>query len=300
MQVRRTFGGIAALALISAMATTGVASAASLKGTVVHRNTHAHSFAIATSSGRLAAVHSANRPRAGRVVVVSARSLRNGTFAASKVRTVGRSHRARFRGTVTYAQRAKGVYTVSSNGVSLLVHRRLRGARAATLATDVPPVGTIVTVVTQINDDGTVEAEDVQQQGQDTNGIEIEGRVLAIDQVARTLSISSDDDEVSTGNLLVHVPATFDLKQFTVGQEVKLLTTLQTDGSYLLTGSSSDDNENEADGENNQQGAQGDDDGPSPQSDQKHAPQGQGVPQKPHDGGGNGGNGGGDNGGGND
>jgi hypothetical protein len=256
---RRTLSAVAVLAAFAATSIAGgaSASAATLKGTVVHRNASVKSFTVALRNGRLAAVHSTTRPRPGRVVVVTARELRNGTYSASKVRTVGRTHRARFRGTVTYVHRAKRVFTVSSRGVSMAIHRRAAGTRARSASDSWPAVGSVVTVTTAIDDDGDVEEQDIKQEGKDDDGIEIEGKIVKVDEQARTLTVTSDDDDETSGTLLVHVPASFDLKQFTVGQEVELRATLQPDGSYLLLGSASDDDENEADDDNHQQGDQG-------------------------------------------
>jgi hypothetical protein len=151
------------------------------------------------------------------------------------------------------------MFTLSSRGVSLLVHRRSAAGRARSASNDTPPVGNVVTVTATIDDQGDIEEQDINDGGKDTNGIELEGKVLSIDQQARTLTLSADDDDESGGTLLVHVPDTFDLTQFNVGQEVELFATLQSDGSYLLVGSASDDNEQEADDENEQHGTFGDD-----------------------------------------
>jgi hypothetical protein len=239
---RLTFGALAAL-LVAAVA-AAPASAATLKGTVVHRNSHAHSFVIALAHGRLAAVHARNSPRPGRVVRVSARRLRNGTYAARSVRVVGRHRHVRMRGTVTYSRGR--AFTLSSRGASILVHRRARGARAA--ASDgAPPVGSVVQVDANVDDNGDVEANDVAEEGQDTNGIDLEGKVLAIDTTARTLSISADDDGESGAALVVQVPAGVDMTGFSVGQEVELTVTRNPDGTFVLQQGLGDDNEQEAD-----------------------------------------------------
>jgi hypothetical protein len=236
------------LVLLVAAVVAAPASAATLKGTVVHRNTHAHSFVIAMSKGRLAAVHSSRSPRTGRVVRVTARRLRNGTYAASRVRTVGRRRHVRMRGTVTWVSR-RGTFALSSRGASLLIHRRARGARAAD---DSPPAGTpvvgrIVEVDADVNDEGDIEANDVNDQGEDNDGIELEGRILAVNTAARTLSVSADDDNESGAAVTVSVPAAIDITRFHVGDEVELNVTRAADGTFVLTQASGDDNEQEAD-----------------------------------------------------
>jgi hypothetical protein len=238
-------------ALLVAGVAAGSASAATLKGTVVHRNSHAHSFVVAMSHGRLAAVHARTSPRAGRVVSVSARRLRNGTYAARSVRIVGRSRHVQMRGTVTYSRGR--LFTLSSRGASILIKRRARAVAADDTA---PAAGTVVVVDANVGDNGDIEANDVNEQGQDNNGIDLEGKVLAIDTKARTLSISADDEDASGAALTVQVPAGVDMTGFTVGQEVELTVARNPDGTFVLQQGTGDDNEQEAD--NNKSSSTGD------------------------------------------
>ena len=106
----------------------------------------------------------------------------------------------------------------------------------------------------EVNDQGDLQEQDLQELGDDTNGIDLEGVILKIDQAARTLSISADDDNESGAALVVHVPVTADLSTFTVGQEVELTVTPNPDGTFELTQSSLDDNQQEADNPSNDQG----------------------------------------------
>jgi uncharacterized membrane protein YgcG len=247
---RLTVTGLAAL-LVAGVA-AAPASATTLKGTVVHRNSHAHSFVVAMSQGRLAAVHARTSPRPGRVVSVSARRLRNGTYAARSVRVVGRSRHVRMRGTVTYSRGR--LFTLSSRGASILIKRRARAVAADDTA---PAAGTVVVVDANIGDNGDVEANDVNEQGQDNNGIDLEGRVLAVDTKARTLSISADDEDASGAALSVQVPAGVDMTGFTVGQQVELTVSRNPDGTFVLQQGSGDDNEQEADNNKSSSGGDG-------------------------------------------
>jgi hypothetical protein len=233
-------------ALLVAGVAAAPASAATLKGTVVHRNGHAHSFVVAMSHGRLAAIHASTSPRPGRVVRVSARLLRNGTYAARSVRVAGRRSHVQLRGTVTYSRGR--VFTLSSRGASILIRR---GAPAVAASDTAPPAGSVVLVDGNVDDNGDVQANDVNDEGQDNNGIDLEGKVLAIDTTARTLSISADDEDASGAALTVNVPAGVDLTGFTVGQEVELKVTRNADGTFVLQQGTGDDNEQEADDNNN-------------------------------------------------
>jgi len=91
--MRRTL--VVAIAAAASLALAAPAGAATFRGTVVHRN--AHRLVVATGTGRLVAIRSSRAIRVGRVVSV------HGT----RIRTIGRTHHARLRGTVTYVNRAR-------------------------------------------------------------------------------------------------------------------------------------------------------------------------------------------------
>jgi hypothetical protein len=232
---------VAALASLASTALVAPAQAAKLSGVVVHENHRAHSFVIADRSGALRAVHSRRLPDVGSRVTVVARRLLNGTWRAERVRAGRRAHRALIRGTVTYINSSKHELTVSAAGVSLLVQeppRRLHTVRRGGIST--VRVGSLVTVDGSF-EDGSVKATDVAAEGQDTNGIELEGTVQALDPSARTLSVSADDSEQSAATLTVEVPATFDLSRFRAGQQVELSVSANSDGTFTLMQSSDDE-----------------------------------------------------------
>lgn len=247
--------GLAGLAAVVVLAMAATASAQTLRGTVVHRNARAHSFVIANAHGMMAAVHSRRALKPGRVVSVNARRLRNGTFALRSARVLGRSSHARIRGTVTFAKR--GEFVVSDTGTSVLV-------KDTSGSSQTPPVGTNVQVDGTIDDQGDIQEQDVQQTGNASGNMKLEGTVLSVDQTARTLSISADDDNQSGSALTVDVPQTFDITQFSANQEVELLVTPNSDGTFTLVSSSEDNNSGDANNQSKQQG----DDGQSDQTDQ--------------------------------
>jgi hypothetical protein len=244
--------GLIALALPAALAAlAGSAQAKPIRGTVVHRNAHAHAFVVADSRGRLRSIHARRSPRPGRTVSVSARRLRNGTYRARHVRVTGRRRRARLRGTVSYVDRRRGVFTVSTRGASILVHRG-RSHRART-ADALPGVGDHVTVTADVQDE-SVDADSIHGDGQNHDAFDLEGIVLGVDPVARTVKVSADDDDESGAAITVTVPASFDMSQFTVGQEVELRVLRQADGTFVLQGFASDENVSEADDPGEQHG----------------------------------------------
>ena len=266
MNRRTSIAFATASASLAVMATPGVASAAQMSGSVVERNAHAHTFVLADQKGNLHELHSRQTPALGRTVIVAASVLRNGTWAASRTRVGTARHRVRIRGTVTFVSSRKGIFVVSARGVSLLVHQRAHRtgrasdlvAFAASLNGQVPPLGSTVSVTTDLGG-GEVEATQVSDQGQNANGVDLEGTVLAIDTTARTLTISADDSDQSAGSITVDVPASFDMSPFTVGGRVELIASLNPDGTYTLEQSSNDGSVSQAQNGGNQQGDGGGD-----------------------------------------
>lgn len=252
----------ALLVSLATLAFVAAASAATLTGTVVHHNSRAHSFVIAESGGKLIAIHARRAPALGRQVRVQARHLANGTWQAQVIRVVGSSHRVTLRGTVTHVDAPHRSFVVSARGVSLLVHDHAsRSHNTAPGSGSEPSVGDVVTVGGTVSGPNTIDADAVQTHGQDTNGIDLEGTVKAIDATARTLTVSADDSDQSAQTLTVDVPASFDMTKFSVGQEVELIVSLNPDGTYTLQQSSEDGNaqqagnpqDNQGDGQGDQQ-----------------------------------------------
>lgn len=255
---RKSLFWIAALALAAVLGLSAQASAATVKGTVVHANKRAHTFVVAGRSGRLSALHSRRNLRAGSVVAVSARKLKDGTFRARKTRIRGHKRRARVRGLVTWAS-SRG-FTVAANHASLVVRR--------SSSSTAPTLGAPVQVDVEIDDQGDLDEHHCKEVGDVPDQIKLEGSVLATDTTANTITISGDDDQGEDAGedravashdgsgdddqgedmrpeIVVHVP---DATQFTVGQEVELIVTgPAADGSFTLVRVDDDQGEDEGD-----------------------------------------------------
>ncbi len=229
------------------------ASAATFSGTVVHKNARALSFVVALPNGSLRAIHARRTPALGRRVTVTARHLRNGTWALTRVRIGKVSHHVRVRGTVTYVSAKRDLFVVSARGVSLVVRLRARTHRASAAADSQITEGQAVTVDGTI-DGNSLDAGAVHSDGQDGNGIDLEGTIQSIDTTGRTLSISADDSEQSGATLTVDVPASFDLSLFATGQSVELIVAPNGDGSYTLEQSANDSGAQNADNQAQNQG----------------------------------------------
>jgi hypothetical protein len=256
---RAALAGAVTTAAVAAGA--GAAQAAVVHGTVVHRNGRARSYVVADHAGRLFAIHAAHSPRPGTVVTVSARGLRNGTYAARRTDLLAyhRGARLRVRGVVSFVDPRHGTFTLSAPGVSMLV-RTGGGVGAARMAEALPAVGTIVTATGMVDDQGDFNDQTVQTDGTATGSFDLEGAVLAVDAAAGTITVSSTDDGQTSGSIVVSVPSTLDISLFTVGQEVELQVIPQPDGSAVLAGSSSDQGAQGANDQGDQQGDQGDQD----------------------------------------
>ena len=217
---------LAAVSLTALLGLSAQASAKTIKGTVVHRNSHAGSFVVAGRHGSLSAIHTSNSPREGSVVAVSARKLSNGTFAARRIKSHGRRRHAHVTGRVTWV--GSNGFTVSARGASILVHG----------SDNQPEVGDHVNVGVTVDDQGDLQEDDVKQLGGQQGNMRLEGSVQSIDSGAGTITVTADDDDQSGASVVVHVP---DTTQFTVGQEVELLVSgPASDGSFTLVAADDD------------------------------------------------------------
>jgi hypothetical protein len=96
-----------------------------LEGVVVHANPAAGSYALASPTGALSAVHAPKLPVPGTALSVPIETLANGTLAEAGVRKrTGGKKKAKLEGIVTYvfSDPANPAYAVSKRGVSVLVH----------------------------------------------------------------------------------------------------------------------------------------------------------------------------------
>jgi hypothetical protein len=225
-----------------------------VRGVVVHHNSRAGSFVVANSRGRLFAIHAAKSPALGSNVAVSVHRLRNRTFAARRVKVKGASNHVRIKGTVSHVNGVAKTYVVSAEGVSMLV-------KSGRLAASLPPVRRLVTVTGTLDDEneGQVEEEDLQEEGEDNQGFDVEGTILEVNAMARTLIVTAEDDQTENETVTVHVPTTIDISMFHVGEEVDLTVTPLTGGGFELVSTSSDEGEQGADDGEDEQGEQGDD-----------------------------------------
>jgi hypothetical protein len=217
-------------------------SAAFASGVVLKVQRATHLVAVTRTNTRVALVHTnaAARLKVGQRINMTARTLRNGTLAASAVRVVGRAHTVRFRGLLLKKNGARLV--LSANGALIVVKRG--AARTTSSANDDnPQVGTMVDVTAKVDNDDELDEEDLNPVDANHPGGAIEG----------TLTLGTGKITVVSEHLalVLNVPTGFDLSKFANGDEVLAQFTQGTDGTLTLTTLSSDENAQAADEDNN-------------------------------------------------
>ena len=112
-----------------AFALPAVAGTTTFRGVVVAKDSTRKSIVTVSRNGVVRTIRASGklkRIQVGRMVAVQAASLPDGTFAASKLRPLGRAGQARFRATVVSA---KGTTLALSAGGSVFA-LRVRGGKA--------------------------------------------------------------------------------------------------------------------------------------------------------------------------
>jgi Cu/Ag efflux protein CusF len=105
-------------------------------------------------------------------------------------------------------------------------------------------------------------ARSIHRHGRRHGGCEVEGTITAIDPSARTLTIAADDHGDDTAlTLTVTVPESFDLGQFTVGDEIEVDVVARADGTLVLSDVDDHGDDHGDDGPNHDQGDDHGDDG---------------------------------------
>lgn len=230
-------------------------SAALASGVVLKVQRGSQLVAVTRSNTKVALVHTAasSKLHVGQRVSMTARKLRNGTFASSNVRIVGRARTVHFRGLLLKKTRTQ--LFLSAGGAVIAVNR---GARTTSSASDTGPApGATVDVTATVGTDDELDEDSATTATNDTPGGKIEG-ILTLG--TGTVTIKSEHM-----NLTLKTPAGLDLSTFKNGDEVLVTFTQQPDGSLVLSAISADGNAQEADendgDNNNDQNDDGDDDG---------------------------------------
>lgn len=276
-----------------------------LTGTVAQVNPYAESYALAIGNGPLTAVHAKTAPEVGSTVKVKIVELSNGTYAQAAKPEVRRyverlpndERPARdsriteasigFSGTVSYRDTLRGLYTVSSLGVSALVH-----APEGFLISDIPEIGDLVQVEAKVEELAQVDSErsgvtaESRLSTRDVTGCSpeptypVEPEALATRLVEQShsvtltgltnysiagivqrscedddqLVVSADDLNASGERLSFQLPEDFDLDLIGLGQSFILNLQVDEQNEVEVLGLASDDGRSGADDDTSAQG----------------------------------------------
>lgn len=224
------------LFILAVFASAFLAPSAAFAGVVVKVQRSSHLAAVATTTKHVVLVHTGARLKVGERVALSARRLRNGTFAARAVRVVGRAHRLRFQGLVLASSHSKLV--VSAGGAVITVHRGAVRSLASAKGSG-PAPGSTVDVTATVGKDGELDDEATSTVSQSAPGGQIEGTLTI-----GTGSVTVTSEEMS---LILAVPSGLDLSAFANGDEVLATFTQNPDGSLVLSALAGDETAAQAD-----------------------------------------------------
>ena len=222
--------GIAALAF----ALPATAGTVSFRGVVVAKDSARKSIVTVSRNGvvRTIRARGLKRVRVGRLVAVQAASLPDGTFAASKIRPLGRAGRAHFRATVAAA---RGATLALSAGRSVFA-LRVRGGKTGAATGDGFRAGDRIEADALVKG-GSLQArrEALKKIGHDDQLV-LEGIYLA----------TADDGTIEMavvhhGRVYVKVPDNVMVPDFQPGDEIVAVVTVNEDGSFTLIKAENED-----------------------------------------------------------
>jgi uncharacterized membrane protein YgcG len=211
------------------------AQAALAGGVVVKVDRTAHLVAVNRGAAvNLVHVKSTARLHVGQRVGLKLRRLANGTFMSSGVKVLGHARTAHFHAIALSS--TAGHLTVSAGGAVLSM---------TTSSSSPTPPGSEVDVEAEL-DNGGISATQVTVASATAPGGSIEGTLTL---GTNTITVVSD-----AMALVLNLPASFDLSQFTDGQEVLATFAQQPDGTLLLVSLAGDDGAAQANNPSTQSG----------------------------------------------
>ena len=235
--------GIAALAF----ALPATAGNVSFRGVVIAKDAARKSIVTVSRNGVVRTIRARGalkRVRVGRLVAVQAASLPDGTYAASKLRPLGRAGRAHFRATVAAV---KGATLALSAGGSVFA-LRVRGGKTGSATSGGFRPGDRLEAYALVKG-GSLQArrEALKRVGHDDQLV-LEGIYLA----------TADDGTIEMavvhrGRVYVKVPDDVIVPDFEPGDEIVAVVKVEADGSFTLIKA-----ENESSGDDDGGGVNGD------------------------------------------
>jgi hypothetical protein len=217
---------LAATTAALAVVLPATAGAATFRGAVVAKDSARKSLVTAGKDGTVRTVRlhaNLNRFHVGSTVAVRASKLPDGTYSAAAVRRLGKARGTHVRGTVV---RQLGAQLVISAGGSVFA-LRLAGKQGSA-AGGLKPGDRVDCDVRFKGGSPTTRTGDVDKVGHDGQLV-LEGIYLDTTDDG-TLEVAV----VHRGRVLVAVPDDVDVPDFTAGDEVALVVTVEDDGSFTL------------------------------------------------------------------
>ncbi len=229
----KRFLAFAAFAVV-AVSLTGTATAATFKGVVVAKDAKRKALVTSTARGirTVRAKGQFARIKIGQRVVVNARPMADGTFAARKLRPVGKTKRVRFKAVVVRSASARLIVSGGSSVFAL----RMRGLKTRSVGNeDELSPGDKVDVDADV-DDGQLEAGsgDVDEIGH-ASVLELEGIFLNTTKDGFALAV------VHRGLVNVAVPDGMLVPPFKAGDQIEVLVKVGEDGSFTFMKGRSDE-----------------------------------------------------------
>lgn len=239
-----------------------------LKGTVVHANPAAGSYAIAIAGGELASVHAPKLPQPGTRLSVEGEPLPNNTFGELSRQRSGGSQKASFRGVVTFVDPdpLDPAYTVSGRGSSILVH--------AGVGAQLPALGAYATVTGRIEAPSaeappapappaepvappacaadpalkpppqpvaTVVQLGLKTEPEPATYVDLAGVLTALCPATGQIALSADDLRESGHDIVLTVPERFQTAGLELGDSILATATIGEGGTLTLAGLASDE-----------------------------------------------------------
>jgi hypothetical protein len=226
-----------------------------LRGTVVHANPAAGSYALSIEGGELVPLHARKLPVPGARLSLVARRLANGTFAEEgELKRSGVAKQASFRGVVTfvYPDPAAPAYTLSGRGVSLLVRVP---ADPTGIVPPLPPLGGYATAGVAVEPDGTLVQRTIEvEPGEPATYLDLAGIYAGLSPETGKLLLSADDTRRAGQDVQLTVPPTIDAARLEPGDSYLVTATVEPDGTLTLAGIVSDEHRRGADDPSSAQG----------------------------------------------
>lgn len=226
-----------------------------LRGTVVHANPAAGSYALAIEGGELVPVHARKLPAPGAKLSLTARRLANGTFAEEgKPERGGTAKQAGFRGVVTFVDPdpLAPAYTLSGRGASLFVRVP---PDPTGVVPPLPVLGSYQTATVAVEGDGALVQRTIEiEPGDPSTYLDLAGIYSGLDPETGKLLLSADDTRAGEQDLMLAVPPEIDASKLKSGDSYLATATVDPDGSLRLAGIASDEHTKGADDPGSAQG----------------------------------------------